>query len=339
MPAIIAHDFFGRDVYDRLYQFIGGSKDEADAFLLGNQGPDPLFYSVVAPRLLPYRKLGHIMHTEKPSELLTAFREGVDLLPEEQRAVGRAYVLGFLCHYALDSTAHPFIFAQEHALCDAGVPGLSRDDGSEVHAVIESELDELVLTTKTGEDITTFNPSTRILRASNLVMATVSKLYSYVALSVYGINIPADMFSASLRSFRTVQRAFYSPSGAKRALVGRLEEVLRPYSFFAAMSHRPKKVLTSQFDNHEHATWTNPFTGERSDAGFWNLYERALDRAVDAIGLLADADFDLEVATLITEQRNFSGEVVVAQLIAVEDVEGDAPEGAPDGADPSPAAR
>ena len=48
MPALITHDFFGRDVYDRLYTFIGGSRDEADAFLLGNQGPDPLFswYSV-----------------------------------------------------------------------------------------------------------------------------------------------------------------------------------------------------------------------------------------------------------------------------------------------------
>ena len=31
MPALITHDFFGRDVYDRLYTFIGGSRDEADA--------------------------------------------------------------------------------------------------------------------------------------------------------------------------------------------------------------------------------------------------------------------------------------------------------------------
>ena len=43
MPAIITHDFFGRDVYDNLFKTIGGSRDEADAFLLGNQGPDPLF--------------------------------------------------------------------------------------------------------------------------------------------------------------------------------------------------------------------------------------------------------------------------------------------------------
>ena len=57
MPALITHDFFGRDVYDRLYTFIGGSRDEADAFLLGNQGPDPLFYLVLSPQSVSYTHL------------------------------------------------------------------------------------------------------------------------------------------------------------------------------------------------------------------------------------------------------------------------------------------
>ncbi len=51
MPALITHDAFGRDVYGRLHAFVGGTRDEADAFLLGNQGPDPLFYAVLNPRL------------------------------------------------------------------------------------------------------------------------------------------------------------------------------------------------------------------------------------------------------------------------------------------------
>ncbi len=318
MPAIITHDFFGRDVYDRLFQFIGGSKDEADAFLMGNQGPDPLFYMVAVPRLLPWRKLGNIMHEQKPDELLLAFHDAVDRLPAEQQSVGRAYVLGFLCHYLLDSTAHPFIFAQEFALCDAGEPGLTRKDGREVHAVIESELDEMVLTTKTGEDVSTFNPSARILRGNPNVLVTVSKLYSYVALEVYGITVPADLFAAALHSFRTVQKGFYSPSGAKRAVLGAIEQKLRPYSFYAAMSHRPKKALTSRFDNRARDAWTDPFSGETHTESFWDLYNQALEAAVESIELFADAGFDKDGAALITEHRNFSGESVVAKLIAVE---------------------
>ena len=93
-------------LYDRLYTFIGGSRDEADAFLLGNQGPDPLFYLVLSPQLRAHNRLGSTMHNKKPSELLTALKNSLGILNSAEREVGRAYALGFLCHYTLDSTMH-----------------------------------------------------------------------------------------------------------------------------------------------------------------------------------------------------------------------------------------
>ena len=51
MPAILTHDFFGQDVYAAHSHVIGKSIDEKDAFLLGNQGPDPLFYLVLSPSM------------------------------------------------------------------------------------------------------------------------------------------------------------------------------------------------------------------------------------------------------------------------------------------------
>ena len=227
MPALITHDFFGRDVYDRLYTFIGGSRDEADAFLLGNQGPDPLFYLVLSPQLRAHNRLGSTMHNKKPSELLTALKNSLGILNSAEREVGRAYALGFLCHYTLDSTMHPFVYFHEYRLCDAGVPGLTRADGSEVHGTIESELDELVLFEKRGETIATFNPSAEILNASNFALHVISKMYAYVALTVYGEIVPADLFETAVKDFRVAQRVFYSPSGRKRALFGRVEELLR----------------------------------------------------------------------------------------------------------------
>ena len=134
MPSIITHDTFGHEVYHELFGMIGGSRDEAEAFLLGNQGPDPLFYSVALPWLHANHDLGSVMHDAKPAELIDAFKTGLPFLAAPERSVARAYALGFLCHYTLDSTAHPFIFAQQYALCDAGEPGLTRADGHEVHA-------------------------------------------------------------------------------------------------------------------------------------------------------------------------------------------------------------
>ena len=214
MPALITHDFFGQDVYDRLFRDIGGTRDEAEAFLLGNQGPDPLFYAVTDPRLREHNRLGNVMHSEKPSELVKAFKDSLGILDEDELPVGRAYAFGFLCHYTLDSTLHP--------LTDAGEPGLSRDDAHEVHAVIESELDELVLFEKRGETVATFQPWREILQASDFVLGVVSKMFSYVALTVYGRIVPRDLFARSVRGFRRVQRLFYSKTGAKRAALGRI---------------------------------------------------------------------------------------------------------------------
>lgn len=325
MPALITHDFFGRDVYDRLYTLIGGSRDEAEAFLLGNQGPDPLFYTVLSPQLREHNRLGSTMHNKKPSELLAAFKNSLGILGSAELEAGRAYALGFLCHYTLDSTMHPFVFFHEYQLCDAGEPGLSRADGSEVHGVIESELDELVLFEKRTETVATFNPSTEILNASDFVLRVISKMYAYVALTVYGEIIPATMFETAVKDFRVAQRLFYSPSGRKRAIIGRVEELLRPFSFYKSMSHRPVALTESPFDNRAHEAWENPFTGEVRTVGFWDLFDEALGKAQDNVFAFDEDGFDLAAARAITHELDFSGEPVVALVVSVEDGASDVP--------------
>ncbi len=317
MPAIITHDFFGRDVYDQLFSIIGGSRDEADAFLLGNQGPDPLFYSAISPYLAPHTRLGNTMHAKKPAELMVALKESFGVLSPEEERIGRAYALGFLCHYTLDSTVHPFVYSQQYALCDAGVPGLSRDDGSEVHGVIESEFDEIVLYAKRGESIATFNPSQEILHASRKVLAAVSKMYSYMALNVYGEIIPARLFSIAVYDFRFVQRVFYSPTGLKRDVIGRIERMARSHSFYQAMSHRPVESAECAFDNRGHEPWTNPFTGDVRTTGFWDLYEAALERAQRNVAAFDAADFALDAAREMTGELDFSGRSTQAQILDV----------------------
>lgn len=318
MPSLITHNFFGQDALIEHAALVGDAADERDAFLLGNQGPDPLFYAVVDPRLLAFRSLGSTMHAEKPSELLDALKRSLSVLDAGERGIGQAYALGFLCHYLLDVTAHPLVYAHEHALCDAGVPGLSRDDRSEVHAVIESELDEMLLFTRTGQTVATFAPEREVLQAPEHVLSVVSKMYVYVALDTYGIVVPERLFASSVRNFRRVQALFHSPTGMKRAVMGRLEETLRPHSFCRSMSHRAIELEETPYENRAHEPWGNPFTGQVETASFADLYERALSAARAALPAFASARFDLQAAQRITGELNFSGELAGAQLLAVE---------------------
>ncbi|MCD8316472.1 MAG: peptidase [Eggerthellaceae bacterium] len=307
MPAIITHDTFGQDVYNALYTFIGGSKSDAEAFMLGNQGPDPLFFLVLSPRYAKYSKLGQMMHRTNPAELLVCFKDAELTVAPAKRQIARAYVLGFLCHYLLDSSLHPFIYAQEYALCGAGVEGLDASAEHEVHAVIESELDELMLTTKRFETLDTFNPAHKILRASEDVLDIISSLYCYVAIELFEVIIPPDTFKRAVRDYRRYLELLYSPKGIKRDLLGRAETLIRPHSYLKAMSYRNIELTHSEFENSDHLPWTDPDTGCVSTASFKDLYDEAFAKAVSYLFVMDSDTFDLNAAHALTGDVNFSG--------------------------------
>lgn len=345
MPAIITHDSFGRDVYRDLYEQIGESRDELDAFLLGNQGPDVLFYGSVNPLTAASNSLGTKMHRDRSNDLISTIWETAESIPEDSwfaaisprgakrkyakfggaptatsKNIAQAYAMGFICHYVLDSTMHPFIYAQQYELCDAGVKGLDRSSGHEVHATIESELDELVLTCKRGETISTFDPSMRILKGSDYVLDLISAMYCLTVQKVYDRKIAADTYKLCVKAWRQVQRLIYSSTGIKRNMLGRAETLFRRYSFLRALSHQNRKLYESIFDNHEHMPWRNPETLEVRTADFWQLYDEALNRAEDALRELSNSPHRKIDAHRITDDLNFNGSPTVARIIATEDV-------------------
>lgn len=322
MPAVITHDLFAKDLYNEIFESVGGSRDEAEAFLLGNQGPDPLFFAAADPRYLAVRTLGSRLHRERPAAFIMALKESVRELPAHERSVGRAYALGFVGHYELDATLHPFIMAQVDALCAAGVEGLTEEDTSEVHAVIETELDELVLTAKRDETVATFNPSTATLKGAESMLDTVSRLYALAVRRAYDLDIPAGMFKSAVHANRAAYAALYSPSGVKRTVLGAAERLVRNHSMAQALSHRAQERRDSVFANSEHAPWTDPAFGTVSTASFWDLYEQARNTALAAIATVDDDGFTWKDAEEITAGRNFYGVPVVAVITAVEDVDG-----------------
>ena len=310
MPAIMTHDFFGKEAYQLADPYLGASIEERHAFLLGNQGPDPLFYLVLTRRMKPFYSLGSTMHQENPSAILKAFHESISILPDFEQDVARAYAFGFLCHYELDRNMHPLVYANQYAICNAGIEGISDDDGSEVHGEIEREFDEMVLTTITGKTIKTYKPYLEILHASDEVLLTIGKMYSYMAMKVFGQFPPQDMFLCAVKNFRRIQHLFYSPAGGKRSLAGLAETkaLKRSYSFYRAMSHHDFPIQESVFANHQHDNWANPFTGEISTDSFWDIYQFTLEEAIQSIDLFARSDFSAADAKCITHSLNFSGE-------------------------------
>jgi hypothetical protein len=287
MPALLTHDYFGQDVM----RYIGGTffnrpddvlnTDLHDAFLLGNQGPDPFFFTLFSPHIKRCKEFGSLMHHEKVSETMEAFRRLAFSSPEPQKSILYAYLLGFTCHFTLDSTMHPFIYAQQHAICDAGVKDLDRSDGSVVHGQIEADFDAMTLALRVGVGVSGHDFTDKVLKARESTLKLLDLAYRALAHEVYNIDLPQDAFSRGVKDWRTTIKALYSPRGLKRTLLGCVERVFHKHSLVQAISLRTDVGETCDFDNHDHLAWTNPFTGEISSASFADLYQVALKAAVD----------------------------------------------------------
>lgn len=101
MPDIVVHTKFGAQVLGRTHTDV----DRA-VYDFGLLGPDPyLFYRWYLP---PFRnrvnRYSSAMHREHTGDFLTELARGA----KDDRKVF-SYLCGFLCHYALDSTTHPYI--------------------------------------------------------------------------------------------------------------------------------------------------------------------------------------------------------------------------------------
>lgn len=311
MPAIITHDFFGRDMYESAKELIGAQEEERRAFLLGNQGPDPLFFLVITPRarFKNALKIGSLMHRLDPAALLVALKEGLEAIEDDEQGVGRAFLAGFLCHYLLDRNMHPFVYSQQYALCDAGIEGLTRKNGNDVHAEIEREFDEMILFKKTGRTVRTFKPYRDILQANDATLAALSKMVEFASIKALRVFPAPDAFAASVKNYRFAMRAFYSPAQHRANVVAFAETRIlrRGGSFFKAMSHRDRAEATSAFDNREHATWENPFTHEVRTTGFWDIFDATKAQAQDALRAIMLPTFDVAAAELVTGGLDFSG--------------------------------
>ncbi|MDR2108279.1 MAG: hypothetical protein LBP28_02295 [Coriobacteriales bacterium] len=301
MPAFITHDLFGRQLLRFVEKDVpqpsparpslpsphpAATSAAGRAFLLGNQGPDPFFFALLSSQLVTLKRLGSLLHNQRILQTLEALLDYCDRAPNSERAVLRAYVAGYLCHHSLDSTAHPFVYAQQYALCAAGVAELDDRDGDVVHGLIEADLDALTLHRLRGQTIRTFRPARELPHAEAATLAALDALYCHVAERVFDLKIALGAFSRCVADMRLTLHALYSPRGIKRSLLGWLERLGRRHSLLQAMSTPVTLCTADKADNHERLPWENPFTGEHDTSDFTQLFDTALQTAAVCLQLL-----------------------------------------------------
>ncbi len=112
MPCAYAHLRFGREVMPKLPP---AARDAIlpyrELFDIGLHGPDVLFYhSPVIPDKIT--RIGHGIHHKSGLEV---FGEAAGVISDHPEPMYRAYLYGYICHFALDCMCHGYVdrFAME----------------------------------------------------------------------------------------------------------------------------------------------------------------------------------------------------------------------------------
>lgn len=274
MPAVISHYLHAERALE-VYLAHGGNPVDRNAFLWGSQGPDFLFCQMPFPwrKTLGLRKLGQRIHKEDPLPILSAMRDYSAQNPEDN--IAHSYLLGFLCHYSFDRTAHPYVYAQVAAL-KYQYPR-SRDEF--LHSQIETSLDVILLRYERGELPTQFNLK-KAYPKDAAVQDRIAEIYSFLFQKVYGRNVEEKSILETERDCRFLTGLQNDRIGLKKQFLYYFEKKHGHY-FLSCLFRGVMEDEDFDYANILSSPWSWPVSNqEKCTDSFLKLFELSIQESV-----------------------------------------------------------
>ena len=275
MPSMLTHHLFGQKVLQKYGRAFEEKIDTQDAFIMGCQGPDPFFFAALGPHPKAYLHFGQLLHSTNVTLSLDFMLRFAERASGETREILFAYLAGYLCHYALDKTTHPYVYAAQYAECKK--LGLKKDK-AHFHMRLETAIDSLM----TGQYV---NPN-QLMPRNKKVCIIISGMYQRAAKEIYNISLSKRCFWRAIRCTRTVEHFLKSRRGIKRAVLVRIERLFTKYSAYDAMSHSPDLKGIEDPLNLKKSEWSSPADGTVHTETFCELFDLGIKCALSFIDLL-----------------------------------------------------
>ncbi len=265
MPDLYVHMRLARDV-------LGDDVDET-MVALGAMGPDPFYYVIASNQRAKARRLGDAFHEKTINAL---FATMLDFVARRRSTALESYVYGYLTHFALDVSAHPYV---HYHVGDARL-----EPGSDaLHLRFERAIDARLIQEDTGASpdrlaCKRFFPVSRVPR-------DICALIDHIALECFDISGAGDVYALGYRRMRFVfSHLVRDRTGVKTALLSLLDRLRQTGPRFVDVTFRT--ATKSRFDvlNRDRRVWHHPVSGEPSRKSFDDLYLDAYDEANRLIG-------------------------------------------------------
>lgn len=278
MPDIVNHYLLSMKVRQTLHTTFR-NMIHLDVYALAALGPDPWFcYRFWCPPLKYGRdQRGSAMHDSHTGAFLRGLAGRVRSVwqtgKREEGALLFSYLAGHICHYALDSIAHPYIIYRTGLYKETRETLVYRGG----HMAFERALD-LEALKKEGMPLK-FTPILGLKRLPASLYEHLNALYS----KIYGWKNAARDFNACIAHQRLLYTLIRDPKGFLDRFLNRFDNG-RSRIDLRVVSYHGKERGDADVWNHAHKPWRNPWAPELcSTQSFSDLLDDARQKALRMI--------------------------------------------------------
>ncbi|MCX7842100.1 MAG: zinc dependent phospholipase C family protein [Clostridia bacterium] len=310
MPNFFTHCLCGEKTLElledeKLRQVILSHRN---VFTLGAQGPDILFYYRIWPWTdsMDVDKFGEALHSEKISDFFRCALEYTDSISPDEKLILTTYLMGYLCHYSLDSTAHPFVYY----FCGFQRSGENASNKyTYYHRLFETLVDILMLKREKNLGPYHFKPHSMIA-LSKLQYEAIGKMYSHILGSVYGANISTRQVVTAIKDMQGIYRTLWDKYGLKKPFFSLIERIINDKGAFTSTIYPHEADDRLDLLNLSHSEWTLPWDNTSAkNSSFTEMFDGcAIETArlwQAAFSFLEHAS-SIEAAVSVIGNRSFS---------------------------------
>ena len=263
MPDFYMHAKFAKEIASELSLEVDNA-----ALLLGAQGPDPFYYKVMGKQTRDYRYYADRLHDTDTQKSLSLFTEYVKKHHDNTALL--SFYIGYLCHYALDVTVHPYIY-HHVGVYDEGNPDTHSWRG--LHLRFERAVDIKLI--ENDHKIPAYKLRLHALLPKYNKEPAIEEAINHIITKTFNTDPLLSYTTASKAMKRTLKWMVHDRFGLKRLLYKGIDRFNHTTDLFLQDLSLHANPVSFDYLNTTHQPWYHPMTNEKSTASIFDLYDQA----------------------------------------------------------------
>ncbi|MBQ9024209.1 MAG: zinc dependent phospholipase C family protein [Bacilli bacterium] len=286
MAGTITHAYFANDLYKKLDKKTKNKlKNYKENLKTYNQGHDIFFFTfnVINHNT---RKIGNYMHKNNTKEFFKNIIIYIKKNNLENNSEIMSFLYGFIGHYALDSTVHPYVTYKTGVFKKKDKKTYKYNSK---HSDLESYIDAYMI--NKHEKITPNKFKIHKFCFNTKLSKELSKLIDYAFYKTYNFKHMSLLIKEGIFNMKVSYRVLrYDPYKIKKNAYNFIDKILpKSLKKLSPISYAYELNNNEYYLNLDHKKWCHPrYKDETYTYSFLDLYNNALDMAIDIINNVND---------------------------------------------------